>query len=46
MHTLSEAGNMDSLEKMVDGSDSEDSDEKTSDGSDSEDSDKKTSNAP
>ncbi|KAJ6717318.1 RIBOSOMAL RNA SMALL SUBUNIT METHYLTRANSFERASE J [Salix purpurea] len=46
LHTLSEAGNMDSLEKMVDGSDSEDSDEKTSDGSDSEDSDKKTSNAP
>ncbi|KAG6760617.1 hypothetical protein POTOM_037140 [Populus tomentosa] len=30
LHTLSEAGDMDSLEKMVDGSDSEDSNERTS----------------
>ncbi|WCJ38952.1 hypothetical protein M5689_019981 [Euphorbia peplus] len=30
MHTLSEAGDMDSLEKMVDGSDSEDSDDQSS----------------
>lgn len=30
-HTLSEAGDMDSLEKMVEGSDSEDSSEDSSD---------------
>jgi len=29
IHTLSEAGDMDSLEKMVDGSDSEDSSEES-----------------